>query len=223
MDIKDIILRLVVATLLGSIIGVERQIKHHSAGLRTNTLVCIGSASIMILSEYLNFKHFQIYGAVSDPSRMAAQVISGIGFLGAGTIMHSSSSIKGLTTAASLWTVACIGLISGSGYYIVAIVLTILVFLVLCVLNVITRKLSKVHSMRRVTIMTKPNSSVVGEVLYTLNTLSVDMHEIEANVPVDSECDLENAEISFIPHNYEQLQSIIKSIESVDGVLQLVL
>ena len=135
MELQEAILRLVAAAALGAFIGIERQIKHHPAGLRTNTLVCIGSAAIMILSELLNARHFAVYGAVADPSRMAAQVISGIGFLGAGSILHSNSNVKGLTTAASLWSVACIGLVVGSGYYVIGVVIAILVFLVLFVLQ----------------------------------------------------------------------------------------
>lgn len=123
-----IIIRLILSGLLASFIGLERESHGRPAGLRTHILVSLGSCLIMILS---------IYGfsgpATRDPARLAAQVVSGIGFLGAGTILHEGVSIKGLTTAASLWVVSGIGLAIGCGFYISGVVVTgISVFALLC-------------------------------------------------------------------------------------------
>ncbi|HBL37110.1 MAG TPA: methyltransferase, partial [Firmicutes bacterium] len=101
-----------VATLLGAVIGLEREQHGRPAGLRTHILVALGSCLIMLVSIY-GFPS----GTGSDPARLAAQVVSGIGFLGAGTILRDGTSIRGLTTAASLWVVAGIGLAAGTGFY----------------------------------------------------------------------------------------------------------
>lgn len=104
----DMVIRLALACFLGALIGLERESLARPAGLRTYTLVCMGSALAMIVSQEMYFKYHNTVTA--DPGRIAAQVISGIGFLGAGTIMREGANITGLTTAAGLWVVACVGL-----------------------------------------------------------------------------------------------------------------
>lgn len=129
METWEVIIRLVLAAVLGALIGVERESLSRPAGLKTYTLVCVGSALVMIVSieMFVEYKHW----ANVDPGRIAAQVVSGIGFLGAGTILREGASIKGLTTAAGLWVVACIGLAAGAGMYTASIISTILILLVL--------------------------------------------------------------------------------------------
>ncbi len=129
MLIYEIIFKLVLAGILGGLIGLERESLSRPAGLRTYTLVSIGSALAMIVSIDIYLQYYQTVNA--DPGRIAAQVISGIGFLGAGTIMREGASVQGLTTAAGLWVVACIGLAVGSGLYVPAIATTILILFVL--------------------------------------------------------------------------------------------
>lgn len=124
----EIVFRLFLACVLGGIVGFERERSDSKAGFRTHILVTLGSALIMILSIYA-FDEF--HAVTKDPARLAAQVVSGIGFLGAGTILRDKNSIKGLTTAACLWVVAAIGLAVGAGFYISAICVTFLVFLIL--------------------------------------------------------------------------------------------
>lgn len=122
----ETVLKLVLAVFLSGIIGFEREHKNRPAGLRTHVLVCVGAAIVQITS--MEF-YIQVMGDYSaDPFRLGAQVISGIGFLGAGTIIKEGSSIKGLTTAASLWAVACVGLTVGAGLYKEAIFATLAVF-----------------------------------------------------------------------------------------------
>jgi putative Mg2+ transporter-C (MgtC) family protein len=137
----QIILRLVVAAVLGSVVGIERERLNWVAGLRTHMLVCVGSALFMIVSfcgfaDVLSNEHVAL-----DPSRIAAQVVSGIGFLGAGTIVLRSKVVRGLTTAASLWTVAAVGLAVGGGLYVAAITATGLIVLILAGLKPIERRL----------------------------------------------------------------------------------
>ena len=132
---KQIILRLLLALVLSGLVGFERQIHRRTAGLRTHILVSLGSCLIMLTSLYV----FDIYKNIAslDPSRIAAGVITGIGFLGAGAIMREREGVKGLTTAASLWIVAAIGLATGCGFYSAAVFSTILTLVVLLFLRYI--------------------------------------------------------------------------------------
>lgn len=133
----EMLLRLGVATLCGGLIGLEREIHGKVAGLRTHALVSLGAALIMIVSIDI---YFAFKGEASvDPSRIAAQVVSGIGFLGAGAIIRFPTGITGLTTAASLWAVSAIGLASGAGFYKPALAATVMVFTVLFVFGQIGR------------------------------------------------------------------------------------
>lgn len=121
---QEVVARLLMAALLSGIIGIERESRHRAAGLRTHMLVGVGSALLMLVSAYA-FPGESGRGV--DPTRIAAQVVSGIGFLGAGTIMREGVTIRGLTTAASLWVVSGIGLAVGAGFYLPALVTTVLV------------------------------------------------------------------------------------------------
>lgn len=124
----EIALRLLLACIFGGIVGYERERTDSPAGFRTHILVSLGAALIMILSMY----GFNEFTSVSkDPARLAAQVVSGIGFLGAGTILRDNTSIRGLTTAASLWVVSAIGLATGAGFYFSSFLATLLVFITL--------------------------------------------------------------------------------------------
>jgi putative Mg2+ transporter-C (MgtC) family protein len=132
LDQKEILLRLGLALFFGALIGFERERKHWAAGLRTHTMVCVGSALIMMVSSFGFADTAKIANSVYDPSRVAAQVVSGIGFIGAGTILFLKRGIiRGLTTAAGLWTVAAIGLATGSGMYFAASATTLIALLIL--------------------------------------------------------------------------------------------
>ena len=131
LNIISILLRVLAAILAGGIIGLERGLKNRAAGFRTYILVCLGACIVMVTNQYI----YQVYGT-GDPVRMGAQVISGIGFLGAGSIIVTSrNQIKGLTTAAGLWACACIGLALGVGFYEVAGVGVVCMILVLTLLH----------------------------------------------------------------------------------------
>ncbi len=125
--ILDALVKLGLAALFSGFIGYEREHSHRPAGFRTHILVAVGSALVMLTSIYISDSR----GGVNDITRMSAQVISGIGFLGAGTILREGFSVKGLTTAASLWAVSCIGITVGSGYIAGALVATIVIYLTL--------------------------------------------------------------------------------------------
>ena len=126
---KEMLLRLFAATLFGGLIGLEREVHGKVAGFRTHALVCVGAALIMIVSIDMHAAYRGV--AAVDPSRIAAQVVSGIGFLGAGAIIRFPTGITGLTTAASLWAVSAIGLACGAGFFRPAVAATVMVLLVL--------------------------------------------------------------------------------------------
>ncbi|HEX5397347.1 MAG TPA: MgtC/SapB family protein [Candidatus Limnocylindria bacterium] len=125
----ELAVRLTAGLVLGAIIGWERELHRQPAGFRTHSLVALGAALFAIISGY------GFTGANADPTRIAAQIVSGIGFLGAGTILHYRGHIRGLTTAASLWAVAAVGTATGTGLYVLAIVGTILILIILSLLD----------------------------------------------------------------------------------------
>lgn len=129
-NIWTIIIRILLAVICAGSIGVERSRKRQAAGLRTHILVCLGAAVVMILSDFLILNN-----PSSDAGRLGAQVVSGIGFLGAGTILITSKSrIKGLTTAAGLWAAACMGLAIGAGFYTLGIIASVMIVIILTIL-----------------------------------------------------------------------------------------
>lgn len=127
----EALLRLALAGILGGLIGLERELREREAGLRTHLLVAVGAALFTIVGAY-GFSSFRL----TDPTRIAAQIVTGIGFLGAGAIIRQGSTIRGLTTAATLWVVAAVGLASGAGYYSAALITTALVLLALWPLRI---------------------------------------------------------------------------------------
>jgi putative Mg2+ transporter-C (MgtC) family protein len=177
-DPIDISIRLFLALLLGGLIGFERELSSHAAGLRTHILVCVGSTLIMLLSIY-GFSDFVNEPNVRiDPSRLAAQVISGIGFLGAGTIIFNGRSIKGLTTAASLWVVAAIGLAVGAGFHYAAILACVMVLISLWILNKVEHKYlraKKVHSFK-IQALDQPGS--LGLISTLLGKRNIDIRRV---------------------------------------------
>jgi putative Mg2+ transporter-C (MgtC) family protein len=128
----DVVARLLLAAVLGAVVGLEREIHDHPAGMRTHLLVSVGSAGFTVLSIYA----FQAPGA--DPARIAAQIVTGVGFLGAGAILKEGATVRGLTTAASLWAVAAVGMAAGAGSLIVALAVTFIVVVSLWPLRRVT-------------------------------------------------------------------------------------
>ncbi|MCC6252005.1 MAG: MgtC/SapB family protein [Bacteroidia bacterium] len=155
LESNEIILRLLLASLFGGLIGLERERKHWAAGLRTHMMVCVGSCLVMIVSAF-GFADILGTDAVSlDPSRVAAQVISGIGFIGAGTILFSKQgTVHGLTTASGLWTVAAIGLATGSGLYFAAGTTTIIALIILWALQPLEQFFTKKFRLKTIKIVT---------------------------------------------------------------------
>lgn len=133
----ELTLRLVVALLLGAVIGIERELQRMPAGFRTHALVSLGAAIFTVISAY------GLTGPMSDPTRIAAQIVSGVGFLGGGAILHHGGTVRGLTTAASLWAVAAVGMAAGAGLLVIAVVSTVLVIVGLEVFDRIERVMKR--------------------------------------------------------------------------------
>jgi putative Mg2+ transporter-C (MgtC) family protein len=164
----EILLKILLSAILGGIIGLEREISHKGAGLRTNILIAIGSTLLTILS----FK-FAILGKNVDPSRIAAQIVTGIGFLGAGAIIQARFSIHGLTTAASIWTVSAIGISVGSGYYLISFLITIFVIIILTFFKYISKIIEKQKNMFVYIIKSEDRASIFIEIKKVITELGI--------------------------------------------------
>jgi len=185
LTLLSVVVRCLTAVLLGGAIGLERGLKNRAAGFRTYMLVCLGSCVVMVTNQYIH----QIYGT-GDPVRMGAQVISGIGFLGAGTIIVTSrSQIKGLTTAAGLWASACLDLAVGIGFYEVAVVGGVCVLLVLTIFH------SWENYMRRntavLTVYIELNADVpLGQFLREVREQEIELSNVQMQTEATGERDL---------------------------------
>lgn len=207
----DVVLRLLLSVLLGGLVGWEREKEEKPAGLRTHILVCLGSTLIMIVSAYGFPGRYP-----ADPGRIAAQVITGIGFIGAGTIFRHGVTVKGLTTAASIWSVAGIGLAVGVGLYLPAIFTTLLVVATLMIavkLEVSIIGSHKPFSLRCI-IEDRPGS--IGAIGSLLGNLNVDITRIELSSSWDGKVSLI---ISLkLPAKLSEEELIAKIIE-LDNVI----
>lgn len=173
----EIMLRLLLAVLLGGVIGYEREHTNRPAGFRTHILVCVGSALVMVTSVFI----FDKYGSYAnvDPARLGAQVISGIGFLGAGTIIRDGFNVRGLTTAASLWAVSCVGIATGIGFYGGAVAATLLIFLTLISLKKAEIYFSKKNKYRTFIVESDSVPGQVGTVSSLLEKYSIEIKNIQ--------------------------------------------
>lgn len=163
----ELVGRLVMSAALGSLIGFERERLSWAAGLRTHMLVCVGSSLMMIVSIY-GFTDTLGDHVTLDPSRVAAQVVSGIGFLGAGAILARGQVIRGLTTAASVWSVAGIGLAVGGGLYTPSIAATLIILLILAGVKPLEKRFIAYHRRRHVTIKVKRGKLTLGSFNHAL-------------------------------------------------------
>lgn len=164
----EIVLKILLAAMLGGIIGLERELSHKEAGLRTNILIAVGSALITVLSFRIAAK-----AAGSDPARLAAQIVSGIGFLGAGAIIQARFAVHGLTTAATIWTVAAIGIAVGSGFYLLAFLVTLLVVFVLTVFKLLLDLIEKQKRNYVYLITTEEKAALLVDLRRLLTELSI--------------------------------------------------
>jgi len=167
--------RLCLAAVLGGLVGLERELHHQPAGLRTHMIVCLGACLIMLVSMHMG----DLNAARSDPGRIAAQVVAGVGFLGAGAIMRSGLGVRGLTTAACLWTVAGIGLAVGSGFWKAASMTTFLVLVATYVFQKVEVRLSKGRFLRRFVVHARDSAALVSSLEDILQKSGVTVREVD--------------------------------------------
>ncbi len=206
----QIILRLLVAAGLGAIIGLERERDNQPAGLRTHMILVVGAALAMVLSINIAEQY------EGDPARLAAQVISGIGFLGAGAILRYGFNVKGLTTATTLWSMAIVGLAVGYGYYLIGVVTTGLMLLTLTLLNVLEKKFIRTSVPRTFVIQAADRPGIVKEVRKVISRLSekIITFTIQKNIKT------KRLRISIAAHVKvgEKMENLTEAISAIDGV-----
>lgn len=213
-----IVMRIFLAFVLGSVIGYERQARNKSAGLRTHILVCIGSCLIMTLS-------INVYSTVqgltnADPARLAAQVVSGIGFLGAGSIITNKGSVTGLTTAASLWVVAGLGLAVGCGNYVGAITTTIIGFLTLTILSKVDARITGGTSDTELLVITIDKPGQIGRIGCCIGESGVSIHDIRIDDRIVRPKQLHVIVGLVIPPRIK-IDKVIAELMNIEGVLSV--
>ena len=181
----QICMRLLCAMLVGLIIGTEREYTHRPAGMRTHILVALGACAVMITGQLI-FAQYNPLGATPDPARLAAQVITGVGFLGAGTILREGINVKGLTTAASLWSVACLGIAAGGGYYTVALVGMVFIFITLTFFEFLQKKLIKPKTVRDYTLEVTDVSTALEVIAKLSDKNKCEISALRAEAHADS-------------------------------------
>ena len=213
---QEIVLRVVAAIIIGGMLGLERGMKNRPAGLRTYMLVCVGSCLIMMTNQYI----YQFTGA-GDPMRLGAQVVSGIGFLGAGTIVVTRhNQIKGLTTAAGLWASAGVGLALGIGFYEGAITVGVSVYVILTVLQ---RLENRVHKKIRVLeVYVELHSSVsVATLLQNLRELELKLESIQFEPEGGFEADTRAVILTLKAKKATDHKMLREKIRKIEGVVHL--
>ena len=216
----DIILRLGVATVLGCIIGLERERRVWAAGMRTHMLVSVGSALFMLVSMFGFADALKIPGVMLDPSRVASQVASGIGFLGAGTIIFRRDAVRGLTTAASLWVVAAIGLASGGGLYVAAVATTVLTLIILALLKPLERRLFADRRPKNLLVVANRAQTSLFAIESALRTANVEVSYIQWRMDNSSENNGEQyqIEIGFNKMRGPELSAVMDCLRTVPGI-----
>ena len=205
----ELFFRLIAAAVLGAAIGIERQARDQPAGMRTHLLVSVGSAAFTILSIY----GFQAPG--SDPSRVAAQIVTGIWFLGAGAILKFGFNVRGLTTAASLWAVAAVGMGAGAGAWGVAIGTTVIVILSLGPLRLVEHRLfGSVRSRRHVQV-TAADTPAYGRLLDALGQHADRLHEVGST---RSDEGAMQVDIEVRGRSGQEIAALLAEIDALDGV-----
>ncbi|WP_141502737.1 MgtC/SapB family protein [Paenibacillus luteus] len=214
-----ILLRLMLALLLGGLIGFEREQSNHAAGLRTNILVCLGSCLLMLLSMY-GFSAFVDQPNVRvDPARLAAAVITGIGFLGAGTILFTGKSITGLTTAASLWVVSAIGLAVGAGFYFASGTATVMVLITLWAFNKLEKRYINARKEHLLIIKANDLSQVMLDINALMTDQKITMRKMKLEECADeAEGELLQLQLYITLPKSEALLVLLDKIKHLEGV-----
>lgn len=211
----EIILRLAIAAVLGMLVGFERERQNQPAGLRTHTILAIGACLAMTISINMAI---QYVGSVlnGDPGRIAAQVISGIGFLGAGAILRYGNSVKGLTTATSLWTIAIVGMAIGAGHYVAGVATTAMLLIILVLLNVLEKKLIHSYETINITVSAHSNPALVEDLL----ALFTKMKKKVLSIGVENDLTTDMNTVTLVVKTIEKdpMDDIREGLKNIAGV-----
>ncbi|KLE16506.1 MgtC/SapB family protein [Clostridium sp. C8] len=208
LDIKEIIVRLILAVIIGGVIGYEREVKNRAAGFRTHILVCLGATIVSLLQIDIGNKAIEIIEKNQnlsevikiDYGRLGSQVITGVGFIGAGTIMHNKGNIKGLTTAATLWIVSCLGLSIGMGEYYISIFGAIIIVIILVFLKRIENKFISKNIIQK-----------LGIRYYNEENLKLEIQKYLEN---------KNLKIKLVEYLLEKEEGIVKEVYAVYTIIK---
>ena len=209
----QVLFRLILATILGGIIGFERERQEKAAGFRTHILVCVGSCLIMLTSMHI----FDVYKGVTavDPARIAAGVVTGIGFLGAGTIIRFGATVRGLTTAASLWAIAGIGLAVGSGFYWAAVVTSAIILMCLYLFTKMEAKISRKSVYDTLMIESKPDIVNLQNVKNLLSNYNTQTRDFQIK-KLDNQNIVYNFDLKLLTPGQKDI--IIENAMKIDGI-----
>lgn len=218
----EIIIRLVLSAIVGGLIGMEREVNNRPAGLRTHVLVTLGSALVMLVS--IDGFYGLVDRAPGDPARLASQVVSGIGFLGAGTIMRTGNNINGLTTAASLWVSAGIGLAIGSGYYLGGIITGIIVLVTLMSLGFFEKKILK-KKYKTIDVVSSGRPGIIGQMgtlfgKYYVSIKDISILDNEYKFSDDDNGIMETRFLVKTPANFN-INNFYREIYQINGVINV--
>lgn len=209
----EIFLRLAAALVAGGAIGFERERDSQPAGLRTHMIVSLGAALVMILSINMAIR-FQNHDA--DPARLAAQVVSGIGFLGAGAILRFGFNVKGLTTASTIWTTAMIGMAVGYGYYLVALFAVFIMLIVLTLVERFEKKFVRINVIRTIEVEVRDREGIIREVRKTISKLADAVMAFNVRKSVKNK--LLRIEIIARFNRNEKLEDMMEVISAIESV-----
>ena len=213
----EILSRLLMAALLGSVIGFERERLNWAAGLRTHMLVCVGASLMMMVSAFGFADALTQKNVVLDPSRVAAQVVSGIGFLGAGSILLRGEVVRGLTTAASLWSVAGIGLAVGGGMYTAAFGATIIILIILAGVKPLERRFISVKQQRSIQLLAERGSVSLDSLHRALGMGSIRVKQFIVQQSEDDP-ELDDVQIALSRASSNEFAAICARLGAMTGV-----
>lgn len=220
----EIILRIALGGILGGVVGFEREQHNRPAGFRTHILVCVGATLIMLVSIYTFTGPEGDISRGADVSRIAAQVVSGVGFLGAGTILRQGSTIRGLTTAASLWVVAGIGLAVGGGFYLGAFTATAVVMFSLYLLANVEQYMAKRRRLRQLWLRVIDKPGQLASISGIIADRNININKVEMTEPEFSEeVQAELIELTFflkIPSRLKEPE-FLDALKKLEGVLEI--
>lgn len=214
-NIQNILIRVIVATVLGGVIGLDRGMKHRGAGTKTITVVCLGATLVMLTEQYIQIN----FAGLANMTRMAAQVISGVGFIGVGTIIVSKHRVRGLTTAATLWASACVGLAVGIGFVEGGILITVMMLLSLHILPYVERFATR-HSRYCNVFFDLERSRHLHAVIQSLKEADITIDSLEMSGPDDGEDGISVHMVLYMKRTTEraEIYEILMKTDKVSSV-----